>query len=74
MQQNFRVKRKKLYFGSVDLEKTFDRVPREVTTWAMCKLRVKEWLVSEVMHLYTGAKTLYDNSKCFEVKVATHQG
>jgi len=30
MQENFRVKEKKLYFGFVDLEKVFDRVPREV--------------------------------------------
>jgi len=30
MQENFRVKGKKLYFGFVDLEKTVDRVPREV--------------------------------------------
>jgi len=29
MQENFRVKGKKLYFGFVDLEK-LDRVPREV--------------------------------------------
>ena len=30
MQENFRVKGKKLYFGFVDLEKAFDRVPVEV--------------------------------------------
>jgi len=30
MQENFRVKGKKLYFGFVNLEKAFDRVPREV--------------------------------------------
>ena len=28
MQENFRVKGKKLYFGFVDLEKAFGRVPR----------------------------------------------
>jgi len=30
MQENFRVYGKKLCFGFVDLEKGFDRVPREV--------------------------------------------
>ena len=30
MQKNLRVKGKKLYFGFVDLEKSFDRVPRKV--------------------------------------------
>ena len=42
MQQNFRVKGKKLYFGFVDLEKAFDRVSREVIRWAMHKLGVEE--------------------------------
>ena len=52
MQENFRVKGKKLYFGFVDLEKAFDRVPREVISWAMHKLGVEEWLVSAVMSIY----------------------
>ena len=45
MQEKFRAKEKKLYFGFVDLEKVFDRVPREVIRWAMHKLGVEEWLV-----------------------------
>ena len=78
MQETFRVKGKKLYFGFVDLKKAFDRVPREVISWAMRKLGVEEWLVSAVMSMYSGAKTVartvYGNSKSFEVTVGMHQG
>ena len=56
MRAKFRVKGKKLYFGFVDLEKAFDRVPREVIRWAMHKLGVEEWLIAAVMSMYTGAK------------------
>jgi len=49
MQEKFRAKGKKLYFGFVDLEKAFVRVPREMIRWAMCKLVVEEWLVQAVM-------------------------
>ena len=49
-----------------------NRVPREVISWAMHKLEVEEWLVSAVMSMYIGAKTVvrtvYGNSKGFEVK------
>ena len=59
----------------MDLEKAFDRVPREVIRWVMRKLGVEEWLVSAVM---SGAKTVfrtvYGNSSGFEVKVGVHQG
>ena len=41
------------------------------------KLGVEEWLVSAVMSMFTGAKTvvrtLYGNSSSFEVKVSMHQ-
>jgi len=74
MLENFRVQGKKLYFGFVDLEKAFHRVPREVIRWAMQKLGVEEWLVSAVMS--TGAKTVdrtvYGNSSGFEVNVGMH--
>ena len=46
--------------------------------WAMHKLRVEEWLISAVMSMYTGAKTVvrtvYGNSNGFEVKLGMHQG
>ena len=78
MQEKFRAKGKKLYFGFVDLNKAFDRVPREVIRWAMHKLGVEEWLVSAIMSMYTGAKTVvrtvYGNRNGFEVKFGMHQG
>ena len=44
----------------------------------MHKLAVEEWLVSAVMSMYSGAKTVvrtvYENSKGFEVKVGMNQG
>jgi len=60
MQENFRVKGRKLCFSFVDLQKAFDRVPREVMRWAVRKLGVEEWLVLAVMSMYTGAKQLLE--------------
>ena len=47
-------------------------------SWAMHKLGVEEWLVSAVMSMYSGAKTVvrtvYRNNKGFEINVGMHQG
>jgi len=76
MQEKFRAKGKRLYFGFVDLEKAFDRVPRKVIRWAMRKLEVEEWLESAVISMYTGAKTVvrtvYGDSNGFDLKVGMH--
>jgi len=77
MQEKYGCKGKKLYFAFVDLEKAFDRVPREVTRWAIRKAGVDEWLVKAVMVMYEGAQTVVRTtgySKAFNVKVGLHQG
>ena len=51
--------------GFFDLEKAFDRVPREVVWWALRYLGVDEW-IGEVIN---GRE-----SKAFNVKVGVHQG
>ena len=62
----------------IDLEKAFDRVPRQVLWWAMRKLGVEEWIVRLVQALYDGAKCrVRVNHKLgqpFSVKVGLHQG
>ena len=69
VQEKHQAKKKKLYYAFVDLEKTFDRVPREVVRWALRKLGADE----SVMALYTEACTVVRTdaglSEHFEVKV-----
>ena len=33
----------------VDLEKAFDRVPREVLCWALREVEVEEWLIKVII-------------------------
>ena len=42
----------------VDLDKAFDRVPREVVRWALRKRGVDELLIRTVMALYTKNETV----------------
>ncbi len=62
----------------VDLEKTFDRVPREVVWLALRKLGVDEWIVSVIKSIYENATTAVKVngrlSKAFVVRVRVHQG
>ena len=74
LQEKFLEKRKDLFFAFVDLEKAFDRVPREVVRWALRQLGVEEWLVQTVMAMYERARTKQGYSTEFEVKVGVHQG
>jgi len=78
MQEKHSAKGKNLYYAFVDLEKAFDRVPREVVRWALRKAGVDEWLVRTVLTMYEGAKTVIrtesGDSESFQVKVGLHQG
>ena len=71
-------KRKDLFYAFVDLEKAFDRVPRDVVRWALRQLVLEEWLVQTVMVMYkkarTAVRTKQGSSEEFEVKVGVHQG
>ena len=40
----------------VDLEKAFDRVPREVVWWALRSLGVDEWLVTVIQDVRSDSK------------------
>ena len=61
----------------VDLEKAFDRVPREIVWCVLRRLGVEEWLVTVVIVMYEGITTAVKmkegDSNGFEVKVGVHQ-
>ena len=78
VQERYVEKKKKLYHIFVDLEKAFDRVPREAIRWALRRQKVPERLIILVMALYVNTrsrvKTGVGTSDEFEIKVGVHQG
>ena len=78
MQEKHLIRKKKLYFAFLDLEKTFNRVPCSVLWWAMRKLGIDEWVVRLVKVMYDGANSRVRVNGCFserfEVTVGVHQG
>ena len=78
IQQKYTEKKKKLYHIFVDLEKAFDRVPRNAIEWALRRQLVPEKLVRQVMALYEDARSSVSaaggTSAPFEISVGVHQG
>ena len=66
-----------LFMVFVDLEKTFDRVPREVIRCLLRRKEVLEREVKAIMEMYDNIKTSVNmdcmRSESFEVKVGVHQ-
>ena len=56
--EKFKAKNKKLFFIFIDLEKAFDRVPREAVRFALRWKGVQEYLVDGVVSLYKSCKTV----------------
>ena len=75
--EKFRAKNK-LFFEFVDLEKTFDRVSREVNRFVLRRKGVLEYLEDGVISHYKGCKTAVsvdgELSSSFSVKVGVYQG
>ena len=78
LQEKFLAKNKNLYLAFVDLEKAFDRVPRQVLWWAMRKLGIDEWIVQLVQAMYCEVRSKVRVDDCFSdsfnVNVGVHQG
>ena len=78
LQEKYGAKKEKLYHIFVDLEKAFDKIPRNAITWALRRKAVPERLVRLVEALYhqstSCVKVSGTVSAPFPVQVGVHQG
>ena len=52
MQEKHRIKKKKIYSAFIELEKSFNYVPRTALWWAKRKVRIDEWIVRLLKVMY----------------------
>jgi hypothetical protein len=78
MMEKYRRQRKKMHVVFVDLEKAYDRVPRELLWEVLEKRGVSERYISIIKDMYRGARSSVRStaglSGSFEVKIGVHQG
>ena len=78
VQEKYLEGNRKVYMCFIDLEKAYDRVPREVVYWCLRKRGVPEKLVRILKMMYEGAKTTVrtkqGRTEAFPVDVGLHQG
>ena len=67
-----------LFYTFVDLEKAYDRVPRDLVYWCLRQRKVPEKLIRMVETTYrrsrTTVRTKYGRTDEFNIKVGLHQG
>ena len=77
IQEQYIGKNRILYFVFVDLEKAFDRVSRNVLSWALWKVGIPEWITRVVQIMYQNARsrvTINSYIDVSKVQVEVHQG
>ena len=78
IQEKHQEKRKEFFTTFVDLEKAYDRVPRDLVYWSPRKRKVPEKLVRLVKATYKKATTVmhiaHGKTGQFEIEVGLHQG
>ena len=78
LQEKYREKNKELHMVFVDLEKTYDRVPRLLIWWSLRKKRVPEAYIKIIQDMYEECQaqvtTREGKTEYFNVKVGLHQG
>ena len=74
LMEKYREGQKELHCVFVDLEKAYDKVPREEVWYCMRKSGLAEKYVRIVQDMYDDSITAVEVTEVFEVKVGLHQG
>ena len=78
LMEKYREGQRELHCVFVDLEKAYDRVPRQQLWYCMRKSGIVEMYVQFVQDIYKGNKTVVrcavGTTESFKVKVGLHQG
>ena len=78
LQEKYREMNKELHVVFVDLEKAYDRVPRDLIWWCLRKKGVPEGYITIIQDMYNDCETLVStragDTEYFRVGVGLHQG
>lgn len=76
--EEYRAKNRPLFVAFLDMEKAFDRVPRDTIWWSLRKKNVPEQYVNIIADMYRGARsmvrTVVGETKPIAVPEGVHQG
>jgi hypothetical protein len=78
LMERCREQKKDLYMIFIDLEKTYDKVPRNVMWWALQKYEISSKYITLIKDMYdnivTSVRTSDGNTNDFPINIGLHQG
>ena len=76
--ERYREQKKDLHLVFIDLEKTYDKIPRNVMWWALDKHKVPTKYVTLIKNMYnnvvTSVRTNDGNTGYLPIRIGLHQG
>ena len=76
--ERYREQKKDLHMVFIDLEKAYDKVPRNIMWWALVKHKVLTKYITLIKDKYKDAMTIVricdDDTTDFSINIGLHQG